>query len=48
MVIGLISPPMLDPPLVVEPGGQRYFQQNKPLLSLSPLWGDARDSAGQI
>ncbi|MEV1154780.1 hypothetical protein AB0J27_05125 [Micromonospora chokoriensis] len=27
---------------VVEPGGQRYFEQNKSLLSLSPPWGDAR------
>ncbi|WP_233585307.1 hypothetical protein, partial [Micromonospora sp. BL1] len=27
---------------VVEPGGQRYFEQSKPLLSLSPPWGDAR------
>jgi hypothetical protein len=34
---------MLDPRLVVEPGGQRYFEQNKPLLSLSSPWGDARD-----
>ncbi|WP_158630840.1 hypothetical protein [Micromonospora inaquosa] len=27
---------------VVEPGGQRYFEPSKPLLSLSPPWGDAR------
>jgi hypothetical protein len=33
---------MLDPVLVVEPGGQRYFELSKPLLSLSPPWGDAR------
>jgi len=26
----------------VEPGGQRYFEPSKPLLSLSPLMGDAR------
>lgn len=26
----------------VEPGGQRYFEPSKPLLSLSPPWGDAR------
>jgi len=25
---------MLDPFPVVEPGGQRYFEQSKPLLSL--------------
>ena len=24
--------------LFVEPGRQRYFEQSKPLLSLSPLW----------
>jgi hypothetical protein len=29
---------MLDPVLVVEPGGQRYFELSKPLLSLSLLW----------
>jgi hypothetical protein len=23
----------------IEPGGQRYFEQSKPLLSLSPLLG---------
>lgn len=27
---------------LVEPGGQRYFEPSKPLLSLSPPWGDAR------
>jgi hypothetical protein len=27
--------PSLDPMLVVEPGGQRYFELSKPLLSLS-------------
>src|SRR5688572_7978979 len=30
-------PPMLDPLLVLEPGGQRYFELSKPLLSLSLL-----------
>src|SRR3954468_8715429 len=34
--------------LVVEPGGQRYFELSKPLLSLSPPWGDARCCAGQM
>ena len=29
---------MLDPSLVVEPGGQRYFELSKPLLSLSWPW----------
>ncbi len=29
---------MLEPLLVVEPGGQRYFELSKPLLSLSPPW----------
>jgi len=33
---------MLDPVLVVEPGGQRYFELSKPLLSLSLLWVGAR------
>jgi hypothetical protein len=28
---------MLDPLLAVEPGGQRYFELSKPLLSLSLL-----------
>jgi hypothetical protein len=40
--------PMLDPHLVVEPGGQRYFEQNKPLLSLSPPLGGAQNCAGQM
>jgi hypothetical protein len=30
-------PPMLNPLLVREPGGQRYFELSKPLLSLSLL-----------
>jgi hypothetical protein len=29
---------MLDSLLGIEPGGHRYFEQSKPLLSLSPLW----------
>jgi hypothetical protein len=37
---------MLDPVRPVEPGGQRYFEPNTPLLSLSPPCG-ARDCAGQ-
>lgn len=43
-----VDPPMLDLTGLVEPGGQRYFELGKPLLSLSPLWGDARDCAGQM
>ena len=30
-----LLPPLLDPSLVVEPGGQRYFEQGRPLLSVS-------------
>jgi hypothetical protein len=29
---------MLDPVLVVEPGGQRCFEYDKPFLSLSCAW----------
>ena len=31
-------PPLLEPLLVVEPGGHRYFELSKPLLSLSLPW----------
>jgi hypothetical protein len=34
-------------PVIVEPGGQRYFEHSKPLLSLSPPCG-AQDGAGQM
>ena len=37
----------LEPDVVVEPGGQRYFELGKPLLSLSRP-GDVRGCAGQM
>jgi hypothetical protein len=36
--VELISPPMLDPPLVGEPGGQRCLEYDRPFLSLSWPW----------
>ena len=42
------APPMLDPVGLVEPGGQRCFEQCKPLLSLSPLRGRRPTHAGQM
>jgi hypothetical protein len=33
----LIAVLLLDPALTFEPGGHRYFEQSKPLLSLSQL-----------
>ena len=34
--------PTLDPDVVVEPGGHRYFELSKPLLSLSLPWVGTR------
>jgi hypothetical protein len=38
MITWLISSPLLlDHAVLAEPGGHRYFELGKPLLSLSPL-----------
>ena len=43
MTTWLISVLLLDPAAVAgQGGGHRYFEQNKPLLSLSPLHGSTR------
>ncbi|HEY8114504.1 MAG TPA: hypothetical protein VII16_16890, partial [Actinomycetes bacterium] len=39
------SPPVLDPSLVVEPGGHRYFEQGKPLMSAVRQRAGARSLA---
>ena len=43
MTTWLISVLLLDSAVVAgQGGGHRYFEQNKPLLSLSPLHGSTR------